>query len=177
MKSKLKLEVLTFSLMTSFFCRENELKRLRNSHRESQVQMELENRMQSLAQSLISKQNSLENITAERNALRLQLEKLSHQHEELVVQMRQQRTHIINMNMNETDDAKVSQVPRFMMENPFDTRLSRRVKKAYSNVDQVGVRLGLFLRRYPLARIVSVFYVGLLHLLIFLVLLNQTPAQ
>lgn len=41
------------------------------------MQVEIENRMQSLTDSLISKQNSLENITAERNALRLQLEKLS----------------------------------------------------------------------------------------------------
>lgn len=50
---------------------------MKNSYRESQVQVELENRMHSLTQSLLSKQNNLEAVTAERNALKLQLEKLS----------------------------------------------------------------------------------------------------
>lgn len=88
--------------------------------------------------------------------------------------MRQQRNLIINM--NETDDAK-SQVPNFMMVNPFDSRMSRRVKRAYSNLDQIGVRLGVFLRRYPLVRIISVFYVTLLHMFVVFVLLSSTPSQ
>lgn len=61
--------------MVSF--RENELRRIKNSYRETSVQSELENRMHSLTQSLLTKQNNLENITAERNALKLHLEKLS----------------------------------------------------------------------------------------------------
>lgn len=63
-------------LIGNYF-RENELKRLKNSYRETSVQSELENRMHSLTQSLLSKQNNLENITQERNALKLQLEKLT----------------------------------------------------------------------------------------------------
>jgi hypothetical protein len=88
--------------------------------------------------------------------------------------MRQQRPQIISI--NETDDAK-SQVPHFMMLNPFDSRMSRRVKRAYSNLDQLGVRLGVFLRRYPLARIFSVFYVALLHFFVMFVLLSSSPSQ
>lgn len=57
--------------------KENELKRLKNAYRESQANAEIENRVQSLTQSLISKQNNLEAITAERNALKLQCEKIS----------------------------------------------------------------------------------------------------
>lgn len=174
--------------------RENELRRIKNSYRESISNAEVENRMHSLTQSLLSKQNILESITAERNALKLQFEKLSvsiikflcgtkhdfkdgfltfqHQHEEMVLQLRQQRSHAINM--NETDDAK-SQIPRFMMMNPFDSRMSRRVKRAYSNLDQLGIRMGVFLRRYPLARIFSVFYVTLLHFFVMFVLLSSTP--
>lgn len=173
--------------------RENELRRIKNSYRESISNAEVENRMHSLTQSLLSKQNILEAITAERNALKLQLEKLSvsiiqflcgkyefkdyllpfqHQHEEMLLQFRQQRSHAINM--NETDDAK-SQIPRFLMMNPFDSRMSRRVKRAYSNLDQLGIRMGVFLRRYPLARIFSVFYVTLLHFFVMFVLLSSTP--
>lgn len=57
--------------------KENELKRLKNAYRESQANAEIENRVQSLTQSLITKQNNLEAITAERNALKLQCEKIS----------------------------------------------------------------------------------------------------
>lgn len=57
--------------------KENELKRLKNAYRESQMNSEIENRVQSLTQSLITKQNNLESITSERNALKIQLEKLS----------------------------------------------------------------------------------------------------
>lgn len=57
--------------------KENELKRLKNAYRETQANSEIENRVQSLTQSLISKQNNLEAITAERNALKMQCEKIS----------------------------------------------------------------------------------------------------
>lgn len=65
------------SMTTKLHEKENELKRLKNAYRESQINSEIENRVQSLTQSLITKQTNLEAITAERNALKLQLEKLS----------------------------------------------------------------------------------------------------
>lgn len=60
-------------------------------------------------------------------------------------------------NINDTDDAK-AQVPTFLMETPFDTSVTRRVKRAYSSLDAISVRTGVFLRRYPLARILVLFY-------------------
>lgn len=64
-------------MTTKLHEKENELKRLKNSYRETQMNSEIENRVQSLTQTLITKQNNLEAITAERNALKLQWEKLS----------------------------------------------------------------------------------------------------
>jgi chromosome segregation ATPase len=64
-------------MTTKLHEKENELKRLKNAYRESQLNSEIENRVQSLSQSLITKQTNLEAITADRNALKLQLEKLS----------------------------------------------------------------------------------------------------
>lgn len=160
-------------LTTKLHEKENELKRLKNAYRETQVNAEIENRVQSLTESLITKQNNLELITGERNALRLQYEKLQSQHEELIIQMRNQRTHITNL--NETDDIK--SVSNFLTINPFDSRMSRKVKRAYSNFDQLGIRFGAFLRRYPLARIFSIVYVCSLHLFVLLVLLQSTPSQ
>lgn len=155
--------------------KESEITKLRNKmhNRPTSPSSDLELRLSSLTQSLVQKQNTLESITAERNALRLQLEKLDTQYRGVVSQLRQQRAPF--MSSNETDDAK-SQVPNFMVENPFDNKMARRVKRAYSSLDSIGIRLGVFLRRYPLIRILVIFYVALLHMWVMFVLLSSTPA-
>jgi hypothetical protein len=80
-------------------------------------------------------------------------------HEIFILQHEYQnwRKNIPFNNINDTDDAKAL-LPSFLMESPFDTGVARRVKRAYSSLDAVGVRIGLFLRRYPLARILVLFY-------------------
>lgn len=50
-------------------------------------------------------------------------------------------------------------MPSFLVESPLDTGVARRVKRAYSSLDAVSIRTGVFLRRYPLARILVVLYV------------------
>jgi hypothetical protein len=54
--------------------------------------------------------------------------------------------------------AAKARVPSFLMESPFDTGVTRRVKRAYSSLDAVSIRTGVFLRRYPLARIFVLCY-------------------
>ena len=54
--------------------------------------------------------------------------------------------------------AAKARVPSFLMESPFDTGVTRRVKRAYSSLDAVSIRTGVFLRRYPLARILVLCY-------------------
>lgn len=130
-------------------------------------------RINSLTQSLVQKQNSLEAVTVERNAIRIQFEKLEHQHHMTLTMVRQQQPSRI-INVNDTDDDK-SQVPNFMQENPFDTRVARRMKRAYSSLDAAGVRLGVFLRRYPVVRTMVIVYVAILHLWVMFVLLSSTP--
>uniref|UniRef100_A0A182JYJ3 Uncharacterized protein n=1 Tax=Anopheles christyi TaxID=43041 RepID=A0A182JYJ3_9DIPT len=131
-----------------------------------------EDRLASLTQSLVQKQTALETVTVERNALRIQLEKLENQYRNTASQVRQQRA--VYLNSNVTDDAK-SQVPNFMLETPFDNNVARRMKRAYSSLDSIGIRLGVFLRRYPLIRILVIVYVAVLHLWVMFVLLSSTP--
>lgn len=76
---------------------------------------ELETKIQTLTESLMTKQTTLENMTAERNAIRLQMEKLSHKHEETLMQMSshnrpQQIINQTSINMNETDDGTFVQI-------------------------------------------------------------------
>lgn len=122
----------------------------------------------------MQKQNSLEMVTAERNAIRIQLEKLENQHRETIQMLRHQNRLPQIVNINDTDDAK-SRVPNFMQENPFDTRVARRMKRAYSSLDSAGIRLGVFMRRYPLIRTLVIVYVAVLHLWVMFVLLSSTP--
>lgn len=155
--------------------KESELMKLRSQASEMSGYTDsnsLENRMQSLTQALVKKQAAIETVTAERNALRLQLEKVEDQLRHVMIQQRQQRTQVINV--NDTDDAK-AQLPTLMRENPFDTNVARRVKRAYTSLDSAGIRLGVFLRRYPLIRIMVFIYVAFLHLWVMFVLLSSTP--
>lgn len=117
----------------------------------------------------MQKQNCLESVTADRNALQMQLMRQQRVREAINVQQQQ----IINV--NDTDDAK-ARLPQFMQENPFDTVVARKVKRAYSTLDSVGVRFGVFLRRYPLIRVLAIFYVALLHFWVIFVLVTSSPS-
>lgn len=135
-------------------------------------------RIKALTQTLVDKQQTVERITTERNALRIQLEKMQDQ-------LQQQYAYNSNLHSgkavsrnsllsNTTDDIK-AQFPLLMRENPFDNRVARRVKRVYSSLDSAGIRLGAFLRRYPLMRIFVLMYVGLLHLWVMFVLMSSSP--
>ncbi|XP_031836064.1 golgin A5 [Nomia melanderi] len=146
---------------------ESEIARLRMQlSATSTPNSEVESRLTTLTQTLVSKQQALESLTTERNALRLQLEKIEHEY-------RNSRRNI-SYNANDTDDAK-AQVPTFLMETPFDTGVTRRVKRAYSSLDAISIRTGVFLRRYPLARILVLIYMALLQFWVLVVLLSQSP--
>lgn len=134
---------------------------------------ELEMRLSSLTKTLIQKQSALELVTTERNELRVQIEEMEHKHREQLSLLHQRHQNRL-ISANDTDDAK-AQVPRFMIESPFDTGMTRRVKRAYSSLDAVSIRTGVFLRRYPFARIFVLCYVVILQLWVFFVLFSRTP--
>nr|CAD7588299.1 unnamed protein product [Timema genevievae] len=160
---------------------ETELTKLRNqlSKRPSSVLGgELESRLHALTQTLVLKQTSLEQATTEKNALRLQLEKLESKHRETIAQLHLNQEGVVNV--NDTDDEMLTspakaRVPSFLVESPFDTSVTRRVKRAYSSLDAVSIRTGVFLRRYPVARTLVACYMVLLHLWVMLVLFTYTP--
>ncbi|XP_012538285.1 golgin subfamily A member 5 isoform X2 [Monomorium pharaonis] len=132
---------------------------------------EMDSRIASLTQTLVLKQQALECLTTERNALRLQLEKIEHEYRNAAGNLRR---NISYNNINDTDDAK-AQVPTFLMETPFDTSVARRMKRAYSSLDAISIRTGVFLRRYPLARILVLIYMGVLQFWVLVVLFFQSP--
>ncbi|ERL86152.1 golgin-84 isoform X1 [Dendroctonus ponderosae] len=163
-------------------------------HRKSECSEndEFENRIKSLTQTLMLKQNNLETVTTERNALRLQLEKLEAEFKRNVAELKRDRVKIINVQDSNdgwfnvwnhckslleflfTDSVLV---PNFMRVLPHDAGMTRRVKRAYSTLDAISVRTGIFLRRYPLARVFVFSYMVILHMWVFTVLLWDVPSN
>lgn len=170
----------------------------------SASEAELEGRLHALTESLIQKQTLVESLSTERSSLRLQLERLEQQCRamEAVAQAASGgggvgrgggggtaagRRGLIGGDDNGSsivgfdDDGgggggvRARNLPAFMTESPGDTSVIRRLKRSANTLDRFSVQLGLFLRRYPLARIFVIAYMMLLHLWVMIVLMTYKP--
>ncbi|XP_068254855.1 golgin subfamily A member 5 isoform X2 [Nyctibius grandis] len=159
--------------------REEEIQKLRNQLTNkalsSSSQTELENRLHQLTETLIQKQTMLESLSTEKNSLVYQLERLEQQ----VKAIQGTSTNGPSINMGGIDGAegaRMRNVP--VLFSDMDTNMAGmygRVRKAASSIDQFSIRLGIFLRRYPIARVFVIIYMALLHLWVMIVLLTYTP--
>ncbi|CAH0546651.1 unnamed protein product [Brassicogethes aeneus] len=135
---------------------------------------DVENQIESLTQTLMLKQSSLETATTERNALKLQVEKL----EKLYKDSQLQKSQVKIINVNDNGDLNDRpQIPHFLRASLLDAGVTRRVKHAYSVVDAVSIRTGIFLRRYPVARVCIFCYMVLLHIWVLIILFLYAPSN
>ncbi|XP_068108367.1 golgin subfamily A member 5 [Hyperolius riggenbachi] len=159
--------------------REDEIQKLRNQITNkalsSSSQTELEDRLHQLTETLIQKQTMLESLSTEKNSLVYQLERLETQLKS--VQGSTGGGSAINMSaMDNGDGARMRNVPvLFSDSDPNVAGMYGRVRKAATTIDQFSIRLGIFLRRYPIARLFIIIYMALLHLWVMIVLLTYTP--
>ncbi|NWT33472.1 GOGA5 protein, partial [Cardinalis cardinalis] len=159
--------------------REEEIQKLRNQLTNktlsSSSQTELENRLHQLTETLIQKQTMLESLSTEKNSLVYQLERLEQQLK--AVQGTSANGPSINMaGIDGAEGARLRSVPvLFGDADPGVAGMYGRVRKAASTIDQFSIRLGIFLRRYPIARVFVIIYMALLHLWVMIVLLTYTP--
>ncbi|XP_010181036.1 PREDICTED: golgin subfamily A member 5, partial [Mesitornis unicolor] len=148
---------------------------LTNKALSSSSQTELENRLHQLTETLIQKQTMLESLSTEKNSLVYQLERLEQQLK--AVQGTSANGPSINMaGIDSSEGARMRNVP--VLFSDTDTNMAGmygRVRKAASSIDQFSIRLGIFLRRYPIARVFVIIYMALLHLWVMIVLLTYTP--
>nr|XP_047926411.1 golgin subfamily A member 5 isoform X2 [Anser cygnoides] len=159
--------------------REEEIQKLRNQLTNkalsSSSQTELENRLHQLTETLIQKQTMLESLSTEKNSLVYQLERLEQQLK--AIQGSSSNGPSINMSgIDGAEGARMRNVP--VLFSDMDTNMAGmygRVRKAASSIDQFSIRLGIFLRRYPIARVFVIIYMALLHLWVMIVLLTYTP--
>ncbi|XP_073494381.1 golgin subfamily A member 5 [Phyllobates terribilis] len=157
--------------------REDEIQKLRNQLTNkalsSSSESELENRLHQLTETLIQKQTVLESLSTEKNSLVYQLERLEHQ----LKSVQSGSGSAINMAaVDSGDGARSRNVP--VLFSDADTNVAGmygKVRKAASTIDKFSIRLGVFLRRYPIARVFIIIYMALLHLWVMIVLLTYTP--
>jgi len=157
---------------------ESEIKRLQNQislkHTSSSSQDELENRIRTLTDSLIQKQTVVEALSTEKNSLVLQLERLEKQYLDVQNSLTRRKKDIINIDDPE-DPESASRLQPMASIMPKQITQNTRWKKTVNDLDKFSVRLGVFLRRYPIARLMVIGYMVLLHLWSTFVLLTYTP--
>jgi len=157
---------------------ESEIKRLQNQislkHTSSSSQDELENRIRTLTDSLIQKQTAVEALSTEKNSLVLQLERLEKQYLDVQNSLTRRKKDIINIDDPE-DPESASRLQPMASIMPKQITQNTRWKKTVNDLDKFSVRLGVFLRRYPIARLMVIGYMVLLHLWSTFVLLTYTP--
>ncbi|KAA0718113.1 Golgin subfamily A member 5 [Triplophysa tibetana] len=158
--------------------REDEIQKLRNQLTNKALsnnsQAELEGRLHQLTETLIQKQTMLEALGTEKNSLVFQLERLEQQLKSM--QGGQNSGSHINMAALEGPGTRQRNTPiLFSDADGTGTGVYGKVRKAASTIDRFSIRLGIFLRRYPMARVFVIIYMALLHLWVMIVLLTYTP--
>ncbi|XP_041070665.1 golgin subfamily A member 5 [Carcharodon carcharias] len=166
------------TLQTRIKDREEEIQKLRNQLTNkvmSSSHTELENRLHQLTETLIQKQTMLEALSTEKNSLVFQLERLEQQLKS--VQGSSVNGPAINVSLLENNEgARMRNVPVLFSETDSTTAgMYGKVRKAANTIDRFSIRLGIFLRRYPIARVFVIIYMVLLHLWVMIVLLTYTP--
>uniref|UniRef100_A0A3B4H2W7 Golgin subfamily A member 5 n=1 Tax=Pundamilia nyererei TaxID=303518 RepID=A0A3B4H2W7_9CICH len=155
--------------------REDEIQKLRNQLTNktlSNSQTELENRLHQLTETLIQKQTMVEALGTEKNSLVFQLERLEQQLKN--TQGGQSGGPAINMSGLEGAGARQRNTP-VLFSDQDSPGVYGKVRKAASTIDRFSIRLGIFLRRYPMARVFVILYMAVLHLWVMIVLLTYTP--
>lgn len=164
------------SLQSRIKDREDEIQKLRNQLTNktlsSSSQTELENRLHQLTETLIQKQTMLEALGTEKNSLVFQLERLEQQLKN--AQGGQSGGPAINMSALEGPGARQRNTP-VLFSDQESPGVYGKVRKAASTIDRFSIRLGIFLRRYPMARVFVILYMAVLHLWVMIVLLTYTP--
>lgn len=164
------------SLQSRVKDREDEIQKLRNQLTNKTIsnssQTELENRLHQLTETLIQKQTMLEALGTEKNSLVFQLERLEQQLK--TAQGGQSGGASINMSALEGPGARQRNTP-VLFSDQDSPGVYGKVRKAASTIDHFSIRLGIFLRRYPMARVFIILYMAALHLWVMIVLLTYSP--
>ncbi|XP_065185406.1 golgin subfamily A member 5-like [Sycon ciliatum] len=162
---------------------ESKMTTLQRSSQNGARSAEMESRMHTLTDNLLTKQTLVETLSSEKNALLLQLEKAKQAVSSAEgMNKRIAPGHAVNMPHFEDADGEAQTRLRpmsSMMPGSLaiqdDDGIARHMRSAANTLDTFSVRLGRFLRRYPVARLFIIVYMFLLHVWVTVVLLTYQP--
>merc|ERR1719348_84767 len=97
----------------------------------------LEIRIKQLTDNLIEKQSQLEVLSSEKNSMTHKIEYLERKVSESLGTIRSRKIEVFDDNLLEVDRR-----PSFLQESPFDGAAARKVKRAYSEIDKLSIRIG-----------------------------------
>lgn len=156
--------------------RERELERVRSQLTTKTINQvndeELERRVQSLTESILQKQTKIETLQMEKSSLTMQLERLEKRLEDYENIRTRNEASIMSIPI---PDEQLRHRHPLLRETPYDVHLTKHVKRAANELDHLADCCTTFLRRYPLLRLILIFYVIFLHLWTFILLCTYTP--
>jgi len=132
---------------------------------------ELEGKVKGLTENLVKKQSLIERVQSENMTLTLQLEAERQRLKEVRVDMPSQMT-----SSSASANPPIRSIQSMMKDavlHALDDIPS--IKNTVGFLDTFSIRLGLFLRRYPAARLIVIAYVIILHIWVMVVLLTYSP--
>ena len=120
---------------------------------------ELQGRVRSLTDTVIQKQRSIEALCAENNTLKLQVDKLN--------QRLGQSDSLIS---DSSGKSKLRHITSLPLPQACPPRFGRNFETVVTRLDLLSLRLGVYFRQYPYARLLCILYLCILHLLFLYVL-------
>ena len=117
---------------------------------------ELQGRVRSLTDTVIQKQRSIEALCAESNTLKLQIDKLSGR-------------------LGQSDSSgksKLRHITALPLPQACPPRFGRNFESVVTRLDLLSLRLGVYFRQYPYARLLGLLYLCLFHILFLYVLVQ-----
>ena len=139
---------------------------------------EFESRVRTLTDTLLSKQSQIERLSSEKQSLNFQLERMALENSSANGSIRSGSSSTrVNMMTSVFDDdgIKPRGIPAFCRESAFDNQFIKLLKKGLVAIDSFSLTVGVYFRRFALARVFIVIYALLLHLWVTLVILTYKP--
>ncbi|XP_038877412.1 golgin candidate 1 isoform X2 [Benincasa hispida] len=144
-------------------------------HYSRQEHMELEKRYRELTDLLYYKQTQLEAMASEKAAAEFQLEKEINRAQEAQVEVERSRASR-RASASWEEDAEMKSLEPLPLHHRYMVGTSIQLQKAAKLLDSGAVRATRFLWRYPIARLIVLFYLVFVHLFM-MYLLHRLQAQ
>jgi chromosome segregation ATPase len=132
-------------------------------HYSRQEHIELEKRYRELTDLLYHKQTQLESMASEKAALEFQLEKELRRLQEAQVEAERSRA-VRRTHSSWEEDADIKSFEPLPLHHRHMEAASKQLHKAAKILDSGAVRATRFLWRYPVARVILLFYLVFVHL-------------